>query len=291
MVDRPGTVSNVLWHFTGGPAWDRSLQRQCTERKSEDAAFQALIGILESRVLRVSSYQEFVHAEVSFLRRDIESNTRLPRKKTVHIPTARVNCVADIPLMHLGFHARRYGKFAIGFRRDALIKAGFNPVLYTLQNRGLAATLHEVMTSLETAASELEDVPRELESFTDEVREQVDSLEGANGEPFDHGIDLDPGFVGMEIGDVESALESASEELSRALSFVKTFREREFDSVYAEREWRSISPFKFDISDIVMIVVPREVAGQNFLDKLHSYLEQDYPRSLPVCAWEDVVEQ
>ena len=34
--------------------------------------------------------------------------------------------------MHLGYHAERYGKIAIGFHRDAVIRHGFSPVFYQL---------------------------------------------------------------------------------------------------------------------------------------------------------------
>src|SRR5215467_5099242 len=41
-----------------------------------------------------------------------------------------VTCYADIPLDHLGLHARKYGMFGVSFRRDYLVKYGARPVFY-----------------------------------------------------------------------------------------------------------------------------------------------------------------
>ena len=43
-----------------------------------------------------------------------------------------VCCLAEIPVEHLSYHAKRYGKIGIGFHRDAAIRCGFNPVFYQL---------------------------------------------------------------------------------------------------------------------------------------------------------------
>ena len=40
---------------------------------------------------------------------------------------AKTCCLADIPIIHLGYHANRYGKIAIGYHRDAVLNVGFQP--------------------------------------------------------------------------------------------------------------------------------------------------------------------
>ncbi len=49
MPNGPGTVSEILWHFTGGPRWNKNLNRQDAELKPPDEAYAALSSILASR--------------------------------------------------------------------------------------------------------------------------------------------------------------------------------------------------------------------------------------------------
>ena len=43
-------------------------------------------------------------------------------------------CVAEIPIQHLTFHTKRYGKLAIGFERKYLLSKKFRPVSYFLKH-------------------------------------------------------------------------------------------------------------------------------------------------------------
>ncbi len=52
MPSSPGIVSKILWHFTGGPRWDASKNRQEDKPKPIDDAYAALIAVLKSRELR-----------------------------------------------------------------------------------------------------------------------------------------------------------------------------------------------------------------------------------------------
>jgi ribosomal protein L10 len=47
----PGTTSELLWHFTGGPLFDEITKKQTKELKSEEKAFKALKGILQSNCI------------------------------------------------------------------------------------------------------------------------------------------------------------------------------------------------------------------------------------------------
>ncbi len=76
MSSSPGTVSKILWHFTGGPRWNEAEKRQEAAPKPVDDAYAALVGILSSRTLNLGSYQEVVSIAVSKLKSDGEGGYR-----------------------------------------------------------------------------------------------------------------------------------------------------------------------------------------------------------------------
>jgi hypothetical protein len=132
----PGTVSKILWHFTGGPLWDSKLNKQSTVLKSTEDACKAMMSILASKSLKLGSYREAV--TVSVKRKRVYNPTTNQTETQFNVPTTLLSCpiccLADIPIQHLNYHATRYGKVAIGFHRDAAIRAGFSPVLYQVHN-------------------------------------------------------------------------------------------------------------------------------------------------------------
>src|SRR4051794_27934893 len=68
MPSSPGTVSKILWHFTGGPRWNNETNHQEDEPKPIEESYSALIGILKSRELRIGQYKEVVNVIVPRLR-------------------------------------------------------------------------------------------------------------------------------------------------------------------------------------------------------------------------------
>jgi len=64
MSDTPGTVSRILWHFTGGPRWDVVKNCQEPNPKPYDEAYKAFLSILRSKQLRVGQYHEVVKVVV-----------------------------------------------------------------------------------------------------------------------------------------------------------------------------------------------------------------------------------
>lgn len=56
----PGTVSKILWHFTGGPIWNEALNKQAEDPKPMELANEILLKILDSKQLRISNYSEVV---------------------------------------------------------------------------------------------------------------------------------------------------------------------------------------------------------------------------------------
>ncbi|EDL70648.1 abortive infection system antitoxin AbiGi family protein [Vibrio campbellii] len=277
---RPGTVSKILWHFTGGPQWDSETNKQLKVLKPAMSGYGALKSILTSRELRTGNYHEIVKIIVSEKRVfNFETRSREVLKDVpVTVKSNPVCCVADIPLQHLAYHAKRYGKIAIGFRRDAIVKAGFNPVMYTLENSDL---LNSVYTGYEAIDSvDPWGIESEIESLSDEVERKL----------LEHDIDdsIDVSGTEWHVEQVKKGQQKLEENYSNILSYIKTFDSAEFDSIYCEREWRSTNNFRFSWDDIAMLVLPSEQEGYEFYaDFLNTF---DLPRSITVARWEDLVE-
>ena len=247
--------------------WDDNTSRQGKELKPVEDAFSALNSIIESQELRVGSYRELVR--VILPRRGV-FNTKLRKyemKKNVPvtIESSPVCCVADIPTQHLSYHSKRYGKMAIGFRRESLVQHGFNPVMYSLDNSFLSRAIIDGYAALDNI-----DVDWAI-SELDDLSENID-------------------IVGVEdqLDDIKSYKEMASDCYERILAFIKTFEPKEFDSIYCEREWRSTENFNFEITDIAMIVLPRNVGEKNWYDEF--IRSTHLPRTVPVLCWEDLIE-
>lgn len=288
MSDAPGTVSRILWHFTGGPTWNTKENKQNKSAKASADAYHALISIMETRELRVGAYKEIVRVRLSKLRRyDARTKKIVERKNVIKALTSAPVCsLADIPVAHLPYHSQRYGKFAIGFHRDAALKYGFNPVLYTVLNTGVVRSIYRGIAQLGNV---------DISSIQDAIADVASEVAQATCE-HGHNIKLD---VTAPLNDIEldsSAIEghvnTAREAFQRLLAYVKTFERREFGTIYTEREWRSVKPFPFSFSDVAMIVLPRRVGDDDyfapFVTKEASRLK--LPRSIPIVPWDDLLE-
>src|SRR5579871_5548095 len=106
----PGTVSKVLWHFTGGPNWDSSKKRQEPNPKRLSEAFNALCGILKTKQVRVGRYREVVIIHTTRHNFDRPTKVWSTSPATVELESVPVCCLSDIPIAHLSYHASRYGK-------------------------------------------------------------------------------------------------------------------------------------------------------------------------------------
>jgi hypothetical protein len=150
MPTTPGTVSKILWHFTGGPKWDEAAKCQESRPKPAEEAYAALLGILKSGHVCLGKYREVVRVTVQTRRS--RTPTLIPDERPdwvdVEYKSSPVCCVADIPVAHLAYHAERYGKIAIGFYRESALRAGFNPVFYTLHKAGVLRAIHEAFNAL-----------------------------------------------------------------------------------------------------------------------------------------------
>ncbi len=277
---RPGTVSKILWHFTGGPQWDSELNKQLTELKPAMNGYEAMKSILSSGELRTGNYHEIVKVIVPEKRKYNYETKSSEMLQNVHV-TVKSNpvcCVADIPLQHLAYHAQRYGKIAIGFKRESIIKAGFNPVMYTLENSALLNSIYTGYDAIDEVDPSC--IAGEIESLSGEVEQKLE----------EHNIDdyVDFSSPEYEIGYAAKGHEKLTDSYSDFLSYIKTFDTTEFDSIYCEREWRSTHNFKFTFDDVAMLILPSAQEGFEFYTDFLSNF--DLPREVTVARWEDLVE-
>ena len=287
MAGTPGTVSKILWHFTGGPRWNDADKRQEATPKPREDAYAALVGILKLRELWIGGYKEVVKVIVPRIRtydpvsNKVETSYNVPNI----LMSAPVCCLADIPIMHLSYHAGRYGKIAIGFHREAVIRHGFGPVFYQLHNSAVLQAIYAGFAGLqETDAID-------LEQRISDLGDEIEQLKCEHG----HAVDVDSMSllydVGGEANVVTNAMDGAIESLKNLLAFVKTFEAGEFDTIYTEREWRSIQPFKFEYEDISMIVLPRNVDNGDHYERFVAEARSiPIPPTVSIVAWDDLVE-
>lgn len=282
----PGTVSKILWHFTGGPSWNTATKRQNVARKPPAEAYANLRSILRTRVLRLGGYKEVVSVVLPE-RRVMDPKTRKAARKNVPITieSSAICCVSDIPAPHLHYHAQRYGKFAVGFHRSAVIRAGFNPVFYTLHDAAIIRSIYEGFSSVEVAdVSTILNAAANIESEVSRVDDDHDDL--------DLDVTDDVSDIEWEANSIEETFSTARQSLANFVAFVKTFDRTEFGTIYCEREWRSVKAFQFDVDSIAMVVLPRRASGveyfRPFVERIVPALR--LPRRVPIVAWDDLVE-
>jgi len=283
----PGTVSKILWHFTGGPAWNTKKKRQSSSPKPAAKAYENLKSILRTKQLRLGTYKEAVKVILPTLKRFNPATKKIDVQKNVpvNIESSSICCLSDIPAAHLGYHAYRYGKFAVGFHRDAIIGAGFNPVFYTLQDTPVVRSIYEGFSSLERFdASMIRGIGTLIETELSEIEEIYDGLH-AN-------VCNEVEVLENEADNLEDSIMNARESLEKFVAFVKTFDQSEFSTIYCEREWRSTKQYNFEIKDVAMIVLPKTVGRtkyfKNFVERVAPNLE--LPRRIPIVPWDDLVE-
>lgn len=198
------------------------------------------------------------------------------------IKTSPVCCVADIPLSELHYHSRRYGRFAIGFHRQSLINSGFNPVLYTEENGKIVHNFYGAQHTLSSLdESEIvqaaDDLASSIESEVQEVNANYD-------------LNFDTSEVESAAENIVADANEALEQMKSSLAFVKTYKSRDFEKIYAEREWRSVSEFNFQMSDIAMLLLPTSSNADHFKNFVTRAVSQlGLPKSVSIVRWQDGV--
>lgn len=282
MNNNPGTVSKILWHFTGGPIWDTKKNKQGKKLKPANEAFSNLKAIIKSRTLKIGRFKEVVNVTLPSFKQYSRYEKRVLEVKNVPVTmySSSVCCLADIPSVHLGYHATRYGKFAIGFHRSSVVKHGFNPVLYTLPTTEVIRHIYEGLSSVESI--DAGNLVTAAESIETNLMDEIDDY---------YDIEVDTSEVVSEAEVLEGYAQEAQSSIQDFIAFIKTFEEDEFDSIYCEREWRSVKDFKFTFEDVAMIVAPKNFNGENYFQALvESAKNLKIPRKIPIVPWEDLIE-
>ena len=279
--NNPGTVSKILWHFTGGPQWDTKNQCQLEELKPPKEAYKNLCSILKSHTLKVGNYHENINTYIDILP-NLPTVTEEMKKYLIvnqtptTIKTNPVCCVADIPLKYLNHHSERYGKFGVGFSRDSL-KQKFNPVFYTLNSEIISGYLIKAFKNIDTNIKNLEAFIKIKDKYIQEIGENDNS---SDLEEFDK-------FLSKFNYHMKNSSDSILEYFSYFASFFKTIED--YNEIYYEREWRSLYNYEFSDNDIECIIIPSEGDFyNNFLEKEIDGLS--LPNSISIIPWEDISE-
>jgi hypothetical protein len=260
--------------------WDETTNKQLKELKPAIKGYEALKAILKSQELRVGKYHEIVKVIVPEKRRyNIEKkNIETLINHPVTVKSKPVCCVADIPLQHIDYHSNRYGKIAIGFHRESIIKSGFNPVMYTLEDTVLLNSIYQGYLAVDDVN------PYNAKSEIESVQNEIDSVIAENN--LDTYIDTSSLLSDLEW--IEHSHQKIDESFQGFLAYIKTFDTTEFDSIYCEREWRCTNNFSFTVDDIAIIVLPREQEGERFYEQFLD--EVSLPRTVTIACWEDLIE-
>jgi hypothetical protein len=287
MPSSPGTVSKILWHFTGGPLWDDEAKCQRIELKSSEDAYKALVAILASRELRVGKYQEVINAKIGFMK-EIErfgDAFQFYGDNPAILESDRVACIADIPIMHLSHHARRYGKMAIGFHRHSIIRTGFHPVFYQHQESSILREIYAGLVASKVGGT------IDVEQVTYNLEEAIRKSEHSAGRMV-QGELLSLCYDALGAANVADRVIAQSQKaLKTLLAYVKTYAHEELETIYTEREWRTTDNFNFNYDDMSMVVVPRDVDGIDYFEKFcYKAREMKLPPTLSIVEWEDLVE-
>ena len=254
------------------------MLRQNKHPKLASAAYKALKSILRSKTVRVGEKQRIVVAK----RISKTKSNRSADAKEARLPLERIPicCLADIPIIHLGYHASRYGKFALGFHRDKAIHAGFSPVFYQLESSPIMKDMYDTLYLLREMSG-----PHTASTIPtkEEILQCPSPLAGK----------LAVMIVGLEEM-VHLHIEGhkhAAARMEQIFGYIKAFEMNEFDSIYCEREWRLTKPYVFDFPDIAMIVVPKKVQKAEYFSPFLEFANEiELPRRIPIVAWEDLVE-
>ena len=283
----PGTVSKILWHFTGGPFWNEKTKQQNKSPKPASVAYKNLTSILQSQELRLGTYKEIVKLTLPERKKyNVETKKYdILKNVPVDIESSSICCLSDIPTAHLQYHALRYGKFSIGFHRNAVIRADFNPVFYTLQDTPIIRSIYKGFSSLKFAETDTIRLATGL--IEDEIHDIRDIYDNIS-----INVSTEVDDIECEVDSLDTYISNAKNSLEDFVAFVKTFNQSEFGSIYCEREWRSLKPYRFNIDDVAMIVLPKTIGKtqyfKTFIEKVVTKLK--LPRRIPIVPWDDLVE-
>ncbi|MCH8999278.1 MAG: hypothetical protein IID48_13605 [Proteobacteria bacterium] len=155
------------------------------------------------------------------------------------VPT--VTCFCDIPLKSLGIHMKKYGKFAVGFKREYLLQYGVRPVIYVPYNELSWMVAHGGLNVLG-------EIEAKYKGFAKQVVPKAKKAK------------LKPNPLGSEPTDYSQAVKWFQSVFQlHILSFIKPFNsnlpEEHSDNYYMEREWRKFGNLRFKPDNVEIVIV------------------------------------
>ncbi|MGB9941414.1 abortive infection system antitoxin AbiGi family protein [Methanosarcina sp.] len=216
----------MLYHFLG-----RSV-------KSEDEQYELLTKIIKDGWLTFPPHENSVNPG------QIKIDSFKERKiNEMFIPECV--CFADIPKDQLKIHMEKYSKFGIGFSKSFLVKKGVNPVFYIDEN--------SLVYKMNFSTNMLE-----LTKKTDYYQENCSKAMWY--------------FISKYLPYCQKSEDEYRDTweiylfLTNIFSHFKVWNSNLEDSdpsnYYFEREWRAINNIDFQLSDIVMIIIPKNYETQ-----------------------------
>jgi len=240
----------------------------------ENAQYQALVRILSDGWLKYSPEQRDSSVGISLtIRHDpkLSSNEK-------YVP--QCVCFCDIPVADLGIHMRKYGRFALSFRKSFLVPVGARPVYY-IPTGAVTHTLSARLHCAEDPYGDREGVlpSARLADFFDvmaaasanmglDFRRRLQDVFGADGE----------GAPPEELKAWRSFVWDLWELLGHhVFAFAKFFDHERDDTddrnYYMEREWRLLGDLRFALNDVYRVIIPRKYAAE-LRSALPQYLGQ-----------------
>ena len=178
-------------------------------------------------------------------------------------------CFADIPKSELQIHISKYSKFGIAFKKLFLAEKEANPVFYIENNSSICKM--DLSSSGEYKSTNRVDYYQEYCSKTIFYFIQKYSLCCKNSKD-------------------EVAYQDTMEILNFLINLFSHFKvwdddleDHDLDNYYFEREWRTTNNINFKLSDVIVIIIPKNYEKQFKLDfpeytgelKFAEYIDND----------------
>lgn len=180
-----------------------------------------------------------------------------------------VVCFCDIPIEQIAIHMAKYSRFGLAFDKAFLVEQGANPVFYVARNSRVRSLATNEPELLRNASILFSGAGRDLANPV--IRKDYFDL---LVEVFDHFFqELE--YLAFSPDSSSGAALRSSPHLAvvnslrtfielHLLSFLKFFDDRltdeEVENYYMEREWRVLGNVRFDISDVVRVILPTAFA-------------------------------
>ena len=224
-------ISNILYHFVA-----RKIE-------TEDEQYESLYKILKDGWLSFSPHIPSVCSG------QIEIDSSKNRKISEMFKSGFV-CFADIPETELQIHINKFSRFGIAFYKSFLIDKGANPVWYIEENSAIYK--NDFSSPEKYELTNRADYYQEFCSKTIWYFFQRYLYCCKNSE--------------VELQDTKEILNFLINLFSHFKVWNNNLEDNDLGNYYFEREWRATNNINFQLSDIVVVILPKNCEKQFKLD-------------------------